>query len=77
MIRIWAKNWVGRLHAGSARRPGHFAPTDEVQVDVIHGLARVWTGVEDRAVTVRQPLLGGDLLSYQEQVPDQGFIILG
>ena len=64
-------------HVESARRPGHSAPTDEVQVDVIHGLTRVRTVVEDRTVTVRESLLGGDLLGYQEQVPDQGFVILG
>ena len=42
-----------------------------------HRLVRVSIVVEDRAVAARQPFLGGDLLRYQEQVPDQGLVLLG
>jgi hypothetical protein len=48
-----------------------------VQVDVLHCLPRIRTVIKNRAVTLRQPLIGSDLLRYQEQVPDEGYIFLG
>src|SRR5215204_5784043 len=61
----------------SARGPGHLAPADEVQVDVRDRLLGVWTVVKHRAVTVRQPFVGGDPLRHHEQVPDEGLVIFG
>src|SRR5919199_4273855 len=64
-------------HAILARGPVHPASTDEMQVDVLHRLLRIRTIVENRAVTVCQPLVGGNFLRYQEQVSDERFVFLG
>jgi hypothetical protein len=46
-------------------------------VDVCDRLLGVWTVVKDRAVTVRQPFVGGDPLRHHEQVTDEGLVLFG
>ena len=66
-----------RPRALLARGPVHPTPTEEMQVDVLYRLLRIRTVVENGAVTVRQPLVGGNFLRHQEQVPNEGFVFLG
>ena len=46
-------------------------------MDVCDRLLGVWTVVKDRAVTVRQPFVGGDPLRHHEQVTDEGLVLFG
>lgn len=44
---------------------------------VIDGLLPVISTVEDRAVAVLQPFLFGQMLGYDEEVPDQRLVLFG
>ena len=75
----------GRFHYGSAlfvfagnlsRGPGERASAEQVDVEMIHGLAAVLAGVDHHAVALGQALLAGDLGGGPQQVAEQRAVAL-
>ena len=58
-----------------ARRPVHLAPAEDVQMQVIHGLAAFRTSVYDHAETSGQRLFRRYLSSDAHQVAEQRFVL--
>ena len=51
--------------------PGHGAAAEQVDVEVVYGLAPVGSGVNDGAVAVGQAFSFGDLLGHGVEVAEQ------
>jgi hypothetical protein len=56
--------------------PGHRSAAEEVDVDVVHGLAAVFSGVDDSAIALRESLDARDLGSGPMQVAEQRVVLL-
>jgi hypothetical protein len=54
-----------------AGRPGHVACAEEVEVEVLDGLAAVGAGVDDDAVAVGEVLLAGDFGGGGEELAEE------
>lgn len=53
------------------RRPAQWAPTQEMDVEMKHGLAGLRASVDDQAKAIRHALLLGHLPSHDEELPEQ------
>jgi hypothetical protein len=59
-----------------ARGPVHGAAAEEVDVEVVDGLAAVGAGVDDEAVAVGEVLLASDFCGDVEEVAEHGGVVL-
>jgi hypothetical protein len=55
-------------------RPGHRSAAEKVDVDVVHGLTAVFSGVDDSAIALRESLGARDFRSSPMQVAEQGVV---
>lgn len=55
--------------------PFHLATAEDVEVEVIDGLAAVGTVVNHDAIAVFESDLGGDSLGGQEQMSEEGMVL--
>ena len=59
---------LGEVLAG---RPGHGPSTEQMEVDVVDGLAAVFAGIDDDTVAAIQFSTAGDLCRHGQQVAEQ------
>jgi hypothetical protein len=61
-----------------SRRPGHGSPAEQVDVEMVDGLAAVFAGVDDDAVALAEAFLLCDARGHMQQVAEQaGLRVVG